>query len=73
MDPPMCICQLSFKLSFTGFERVNKKTGTGYKDQLLCENRTNAIDTCMWCALQCLCDGRACCSARAMQLVICRN
>ena len=23
-------------------------------------------------ALQCLCDGRACCPARAMQLVICR-
>ena len=49
MGPPMCIWQLSFKLSFTEFERVNKKTGTGYKDQLLCENRTNAIDTCVWC------------------------
>jgi len=24
-------------------------------------------------ALQCLCDGRACCPARAMQLVICRS
>jgi hypothetical protein len=55
-------------------------TGTGW-----CENSTkwksckqvrargNGAWACLAHALQCLCDGRACCPARALQLVICRS
>ena len=55
-------------------------TGTGW-----CENSTrwesrkrarargSGAWACLAHGLQCLCDGRACCPARAMQLVICRS
>ena len=61
-----------FNSLFTG-------TGTGW-----CENSTRwkpckhvrapvcVAWACLAHALQCLCDGRACCPARALQLVICR-
>jgi hypothetical protein len=35
--------------------------------------RDRGKSTCLAHALQCLCDGRACCPARALQLVICRS
>jgi hypothetical protein len=37
--------------------------------------RARGIGTwaCLTHGLQCLCDGRACCPARALQLVICRS
>jgi hypothetical protein len=45
-----------------------------YFNTFVCErSRGDGAWACMAHALQCLCDGRACCPPRALQLVICRS
>ena len=49
------------------------KNSTRWKSCKRVRARGRGAWPCLAHALQCLCDGRACCPARAMQLVICRS
>ena len=48
-------------------------TATRWKPHSLVRARGRGAWACLAHGLQCLCDGRACCPARALQLVICRS
>ena len=75
-----CVLEVSPAPSHCCFNSLIHWTGTGW-----CENstrwksykRARARDRDAWACLahtlQCLCDGRACCPALFMQLVICRS
>ena len=74
----LCVLEVSPAPSHCCFNSLFHWTGTGW-----CENSTrwksckpvqprgSGACACLAHALQCLCDGRACCPARALQLVIC--
>ena len=57
---------------FTGNGTGWCENSTKWKSCKRARARGSVAWACLAHALQCLCDGRACCPARAMQLVICR-
>ena len=80
-----CLCDLSLVMLF-GHRHPVVSTRNFYWDGTgWCENSTrwklwkrvqsrgHGAWACLAHALQCLCDGRACCPPRALQLVICRS
>jgi hypothetical protein len=62
-----------FKCGFTGAGTGWCENSTRWKSHKRVRARGRGAWACLAHALQCLCDGRACCPARAMQLVICRS
>ena len=58
---------------FTGTDTGWCENSTRWKSCKRERARGRGACTCLAHALQCLCDGRACCPARAPQLVICRS
>ena len=48
------------------------ENSTRWKSRKQVRARGRGAGACLAHGLQCLCDGRACCPARALQLVICR-
>jgi hypothetical protein len=58
---------------FTGNSTGWRENSTRWKSCKQVQARGRGACACLAHALQCLCDGCACCPARAMQLVICRS
>ena len=58
---------------FTGNGTGWCENSTRWKSRKLVRARGGGAWACFAHGLQCLCDGRACCSPRALQLVICRS
>jgi hypothetical protein len=58
---------------FTGTDTGWCENSTSWKSCKRVRTRGGGAWACLAHALQCLCDGRACCLARALQLVICRS
>ena len=58
---------------FTGTGAGRYENFTRWKSHKHVRARGRGAWACLAHALQCLCDGRACCPPRALQLVICRS
>jgi hypothetical protein len=67
--PSPCCFNLWFHWTGTGW----CENSTRWKSCKRVQTRGHGAWACLAHALQCLCDGRACCLARALQLVICRS
>ena len=58
---------------FTGNGTGGCENSTRWKSYKHVRARGGGVWACLTHALQCLCDGRACCPPLALQLVICRS
>ena len=67
--PSPCCFHLLFHWTGTGW----CENSTRWKSCKRVRARGGGACACLAHGLQCLCDGRACCPARALQLVICRS
>jgi hypothetical protein len=67
--PSPCCFNSLYHWTGTGWCKIS----TRWKSCIPVRARDRGAWACLAHALQCLCDGCACCPARALQLVICRN
>ena len=68
-----CIHNNKLKKYIGSFGTGLCENSTRWKSCKRVQSRGRGARACLAHALQCLCDGRACCPARALQLVICRS